>query len=168
MPHWLNDALSLSNRIRVHRSFGSCPGSRQSRCGKLRGKRRLVQKPPNTAEHNPIIISYYQFNVTFLTLFLLRRCKITPEAILHSLGIENEQWCEGDLEFQPDPTGISLDASDGHQFHGRRMFLIHCLLGFPLRNVCGQQPVSHNQITSRRFSSCKQKLTHHSPLSAEI
>lgn len=48
------------------------------------------------------------------------------------------------------------------------MILIHRLLGFPLRNVCGRQPVNHNQITSRRFSSCKQKLTLHSPLSAEI
>lgn len=44
----------------------------------------------------------------------------------------------------------------------------HCLLGSPLRNVCGGKPVNHNQITSRRFSSCKQKLTLHSPLSAEI
>ena len=48
------------------------------------------------------------------------------------------------------------------------MILIRCLLGFPLRNVCGQQPINHNEIRSRRFCSCKQKLTLHSPLSAEI
>lgn len=48
------------------------------------------------------------------------------------------------------------------------MILIRCLLGFPLRNVCGQQPIHHNEIRSRRFCSCKQKLTLHSPLSAEI
>ena len=54
------------------------------------------------------------------------------------------------------------------RFRAKATTRICCPLGFPLRNICGPQPININQIRSRQFCSCKQKLTLHSPLSAEI